>query len=144
MGVSGIVFRTMSIGRTRYFRLKQIESKPQNISYRKLSMKTIKIVPALCIMVLAFSLNSCAPKPELKALILTGQNNHSWKGSSTALHNILNNTNIFDVFVATSPRSGSDMSSFIIDFTPFDVVVLDYNGDEWPEETKNNFLNYQI
>ena len=34
------------------------------------------------------------------------------------------------------------MSSFIPDFYAFDVVVLDYNGEEWPENTKKSFEVY--
>ena len=34
------------------------------------------------------------------------------------------------------------MSGFIVDFTPYDVVVLDYAGDLWSEQTKANFVNY--
>jgi type 1 glutamine amidotransferase len=91
---------------------------------------------------LALSIFSCTPKPELRALIVTGQNNHNWRGSSVALKSILEKAGIFIVDVATTPQTGRDMASFVIDFTPYDVVILDYTGDEWPEETKSNFLSY--
>lgn len=93
-------------------------------------------------MILAFGMLSCAPKPELRALIVTGQNNHNWRGSSIALKTILDKTGIFAVDVARTPRQGRDMGAFIIDFSPYDVVVLDYTGDDWPEETNSNFLHY--
>lgn len=101
-----------------------------------------KIIPVFLIMIMALFIFSCSPKPELKALIITGQNNHNWQGSNVVLKNILEKTDIFSVKVATSPGSGKDMSEFIIDFTTFDLIVLDYTGDEWPEETKNNFVDY--
>ena len=87
-------------------------------------MKRIISIPVFTCMILALTLISCAPKPELHALIVTGQNNHNWKGSSVALKSILEKTDIFTVDVATSPRQGRDMSSFIIDFSPYDVVYL--------------------
>jgi type 1 glutamine amidotransferase len=105
-------------------------------------MKMIKNIRVFAFLILALSIFSCTPKPELRALIVTGQNNHNWRGSSVALKSILEKTDIFTVDVATSPRTGRDMSTFVIDFTPFDVVVLDYTGDEWPKETKSNFLSY--
>jgi len=85
---------------------------------------------------------SCSQKPDLKALILTGQNNHNWKRSSIFLKEILEKPGIFDVDVEISPEKGEDMSGFIVDFSPYDVVVLDYNGDEWLEKTKNNFVSF--
>ena len=91
---------------------------------------------------LTLGMFSCTSRPELKALVVTGQNNHNWRGSNVVLKGILEKTDIFTVIIATSPSQGSDMSEFEIDFTPFDVVVLDYTGDEWPDGTKNNFLSY--
>jgi len=102
----------------------------------------IKTIRVLAFLILAVSIFSCTPKPELRALIVTGQNNHNWRGSSVALKSILEKTDIFTVDVATTPRTGRDMSIFVVDFTPYDVVVLDYTGDEWPEETRTNFLSY--
>lgn len=85
---------------------------------------------------------SCSQNPSLKALILTGQNNHNWRRSSIFLKEILEKPGIFTVDVKISPPKDGDMSDFIVDFKPYDVIVLDYNGDEWPETTKNNFVSY--
>lgn len=84
---------------------------------------------------------SCGEKPKIKAMILTGQN-MNWKRNVIAFSAILKKAEIFDVKVVISPAAGEDMSKFIVDFTPFDVVVLDYAGDMWPEQTRNNFVNY--
>jgi uncharacterized protein len=85
---------------------------------------------------------SCSQKTQLKALILTGQNNHNWKRSSVFLKEILEKPGVFAVELKYSPGKGEDMSDFIVDFSPYDVIVLDYNGDEWPEKTKDNFVTY--
>ena len=108
-------------------------------------MKKIKIkfFPVLISFLVMFSLLSCAKQPEVNTLLITGQNNHNWRGSHLVLRSILETTEIFKVEVATSPGQGSNnMEKFILDFTPYDLVVLDYTGDEWPEETKNNFLSF--
>ena len=34
------------------------------------------------------------------------------------------------------------MSGFCPDFSAYDVVVLDYNGDRWPEDTDAAFMDY--
>ncbi|WP_106828732.1 ThuA domain-containing protein [Parabacteroides pacaensis] len=82
-----------------------------------------------------------AKKP-IKTLIITGQNNHNWQVSHVVLKQILENSGRFVVDYAISPAQGKDMSSFLIDFTPYGLVVLDYNGDAWPEETNKRFLSY--
>lgn len=79
---------------------------------------------------------------ELSALILTGQNNHNWQASSPVLKDILDNSGLFVVDIIESPAQGKDMSGFTPTFSDYDVVVLDYTGDPWPETTKTAFLEY--
>lgn len=103
----------------------------------------IKFFQVLITFLVTFSLLSCTKQPEINTLLITGQNNHNWRGSHVVLKSILETKEIFKVEVATSPKQGSeDMAEFILDFTPYDLVVLDYTGDEWPEETKNNFVSF--
>lgn len=90
---------------------------------------------------LLFACTVSARKP-IKTLLITGQNNHNWQVSHIVLKDILENSGLFKVDLAISPEKGQDLSNFIIDFKPYSLVVLDYNGDMWPEETKNNFLEY--
>ena len=82
-----------------------------------------------------------ARKP-IKTLLITGQNNHNWQVSHFVLKKILDNSGLFDVDFAISPEQGKDMSGFVLDFSPYQLVVLDYNGDSWPEETNRRFLEY--
>jgi type 1 glutamine amidotransferase len=85
--------------------------------------------------------SSFARKP-VKALLITGQNNHNWKVSHVVIKDILENSGLFDVDFAISPEKGKDMSGFVLDFKPYDLVILDYNGDAWPETTNRRFLEY--
>lgn len=82
-----------------------------------------------------------ARKP-IKTLLITGQNNHNWQVSHVVLKQILENSGRFDVDCAVSPEQGKDMSGFVPDFSSYQLVVLDYNGDSWPEETNRRFLEY--
>ncbi|MDR1880161.1 MAG: ThuA domain-containing protein [Tannerellaceae bacterium] len=82
-----------------------------------------------------------ARKP-IKTLLITGQNNHNWPVSHLVLKGILENSGLFSVDFAISPKEGEDMSGFILDFDPYQLVVLDYNGDAWPDETNKRFVKY--
>ncbi len=77
-----------------------------------------------------------------KALIVDGQNGHNWKGTTPPLKKLLEETGLFAVDVATSPPRGQDMSGFKPDFAAYDVVVSNYQGDSWPEETQKALVDY--
>ena len=90
-------------------------------------------------LLLAYTVSARKP---IKTLLITGQNNHNWQVSHVVLKQILENSGRFDVDFAISPEQGKDMSGFVLDFSPYQLVVLDYNGDSWPEETNRRFLEY--
>ena len=104
----------------------------KHLSFRRLFF----LIAALCVVC-----GLSARKP-IKTLLITGQNNHNWKVSHVVIKQILENSGRFTVDFAISPESGQDMSGFVLDFAPYDLVVLDYNGDAWPEETNRSFLKY--
>ncbi|NDV60005.1 ThuA domain-containing protein [Bacteroides sp. 519] len=81
-------------------------------------------------------------KEPIKALVVTGQNNHNWEVSHIAIKQILEHSGLFTVDVALTPASGKDMSNFKPRFADYQLVVLDYNGDRWPQETDDAFLTY--
>jgi type 1 glutamine amidotransferase len=85
---------------------------------------------------------SDAVAAKIKTLIVTGQNNHNWKVSHINLKAILENSELFTVDIAVSPPDGGDMNSFRPEFDAYRLVVLDYNGDEWSEETQKRFAAY--
>ena len=93
--------------------------------------------------VLSLSVLSGCQDNKMKVLIVTGQSAyHNWEDSHQILQDILENSDLFSVETAISPAKGQDMGSFSPDFSSFDVVILDYMGDEWPEKTKKNFVKY--
>jgi len=92
-----------------------------------------------------FAAAGCAGEnSRINALVVTGQcnNSHNWAVSSEILKKTLEDTELFEVDMAVSPARGEDMSGFKPQFAKYDVVVLDYEGDEWPEETKKEFVDY--
>jgi type 1 glutamine amidotransferase len=70
---------------------------------------------------------------------------NKWHGGAAltpVLKSYLEQTELFQVEVATSPAAGEDMSGFAPKFKAYDVVVLNYDGDEWSAATKKAFVDY--
>jgi len=104
----------------------------------------MKKIIAATIILAGFNLmtNSCK-EAKYDTLIVTGQNNsHDWTVSSVMLKEILESTGLFAVSTAATPEKGADMSSFTPNFSQYDLVVLDYDGDAWPESAKTAFVEY--
>jgi type 1 glutamine amidotransferase len=85
---------------------------------------------------------SANAEPTLKALIVDGQNNHNWKATTPVLKRILEDSGLFKVDVATAPAKGGDMATFKPTFADYQVVVSNYNGEEWSQETKDALISY--
>ena len=86
--------------------------------------------------------NACNMGSEYKALIVTGQNNHNWKASSPILKQLLEQTGLFSADIVKTPEKKGDMNTFDPNFSKYNVVVLDYNGDAWSDKTKAAFVDY--
>ncbi|MDR0814577.1 MAG: ThuA domain-containing protein [Bacteroidales bacterium] len=99
-------------------------------------MKKVITLCLLCISSLILA------KEPIKALIVTGQNNHNWKDSHLILQKILNESGVFTADLAITPSQGQDMSNFLPNFSAYKLIVLDYNGDAWPAATNNAFLEF--
>jgi uncharacterized protein len=97
-------------------------------------MKSVFILTAL---LLAFNLHAA-----IRALIIDGQNNHDFKATTPHLKKVLEETGLFTVDVATAPAKGADMSSFKPEFSQYRVIVSNYSGQEWPQETKDAFVKF--
>ena len=85
---------------------------------------------------------SCQEKKAYRALLITGQSNHNWAASAPILQILLDQTNLFTTDIAQTPAEKGDMSNFKPNFSKYSIVVMDYNGDAWPEATKTAFVEY--
>ena len=94
---------------------------------------------AFCIMTF---FSACKNQTLYKAIIITGQNDNNWTASSPILKTILDQTGIFSTRIIKTPPKGGDMSMFNPDFSGYDLIVLDYNGDLWNERTRTAFLDF--
>jgi type 1 glutamine amidotransferase len=78
----------------------------------------------------------------MEALIVDGQNNHkNWPDTTKMMKKYLEETGLFEVEVATTAPKGTD-PTFRPEFSKYDVVVSNYNGADWPAETRDAFVQY--
>ncbi|MFQ5731691.1 MAG: ThuA domain-containing protein [Planctomycetaceae bacterium] len=90
--------------------------------------------------------DTLAADKKLKLLIIDGQNNHNWKATTPVLKGFLNGSGRFEVSVATSPprRKGTKeaWAKFRPNFSEYDVVLSNYNGELWPKPVQKAFEEY--
>ena len=96
----------------------------------------------LCLSSLLATCSSIEAAEKLKALIIDGQNNHEWQKTTPLLDQMLQKSGRFVADVATTPKSGEEMKSFRPKFSDYDVIISNYNGDRWPKETEEDFVEY--
>ena len=77
----------------------------------------------------------------LRVLLLTGQMNkyHRWEETTPYLRSILEDTGRFSVDIHTMPPFGSDLSGWNPPFQDYAVVLMNVDGDYWPETTRKRF-----
>jgi len=86
-------------------------------------------------------------KAKITVGIMTGQNNHGWMMDTPVLKNILDDAKLFETVILQSPDRGSknkaeEWKAFKPNFAAYDVIVLNYNGEMWPENIKQEWLDY--
>ena len=106
-----------------------------------------QILPASLIALFIAAVAFAAPDSEkkIKVLILDGQNNHNWKATTPVLKDALESCGHFSVDVSTSPAKKSDAAAWEKwrpNFSEYDAVVSNYNGEMWPEEVRKSFEEY--
>ena len=81
---------------------------------------------------------------KIQVLIVEGQNNHkNWMETTEIMKGHLVSAGLFDVDVVRTPtKEENKMAEFSPDFTKYDVVVSNYNGELWPKNTRNNFEEF--
>ena len=85
-------------------------------------------------------------KPSIvKVMILDGQMTHvahKWKETTPVMKQLLDQTGRFQIDVVTAPKKGKPNDNFQPDFSSYDVIVMNYGGDYWPEKTQKAFGSY--
>ena len=79
---------------------------------------------------------------KISVLLIDGQNNHNWKVTTPLMEQILEGSGRFAVDVATASGRGENSEPFSPEFSEYDVVVSNYNGQLWSEATQKAFEKY--
>ena len=81
----------------------------------------------------------------IKVMILDGASAaayHDWRHISQVMKRELDETGLFAVTVVSAPPADGDFSAFHPDFTAYQVVVLNYDAQDWPAPLKAAFEAY--
>ena len=98
-------------------------------------MKRISVALAMLVFTVLSLSQAASAADKLRLLIIDGQNNHNWKAMTPPMKAKLESTGRFTVEVATTPAgrgSKEAWAKFRPDFSKFDVVLSNYNGQPWP------------
>lgn len=103
----------------------------------------LQILAAMfCLLISGSAMSEQSEK--LQALLVSGQMNehHNMALMDQVVTEYLEQTGLFEVSLVSTPPAGENMREFAPDFSAYDVVVLNYDGDEWSEATKYAFEKY--
>ena len=88
---------------------------------------------------------SPSPGDPIRVLIVGGQNNHRWQLSTPYLHYLLNRQPHIEATIGNAPGKGApgeEWADWRPQFGRYHCVVLDYNGEMWPEDRRAEFFTY--
>src|SRR5579862_8178689 len=107
-----------------------------------MSKSALALLTCTSILSLAGSAKAAAPIP---VMILDGESGgpyHDWQNVTPVLKKELEEAGLFHMVVMTAPPSSGDFSYFNPDFNQYRVIVLNYDGPDWPADLKSAFENY--
>jgi type 1 glutamine amidotransferase len=92
----------------------------------------------------AFGAGAAEPIP---VLVLDGESGgpyHDWPRVTAVLEQVLGETGLFTVTVATAPPAGGDFAAFAPNFSAHKAVVLNYDApdERWPASLKSSLERY--
>jgi uncharacterized protein len=81
----------------------------------------------------------------IRVAIIDGQSGgayHNWRLTTPVLKKELEETGLFEVTVITAPASDQDFTSFKPDLSRFQVIVMNYDGPDWPADLRAKFEQF--
>jgi hypothetical protein len=94
--------------------------------------------------VLALWAGAAAAAP-IRVMILDGASGgtyHDWKLTTQIMKRELEEAGLFDVTVVSAPPADGDFSNFHPDFSRYQVVLSNYDAQDWPAPLKAAFETY--
>lgn len=105
-------------------------------------MRQVFHITMACLVYGATGLTAAAASEPIRVLIVDGHNNHDWKGTTPVMKRILEDSGRFKVDVATAPPDKDKLAEFRPKFSDYQVILSNYNGPSWSEETQKDFEKY--
>ena len=99
----------------------------------------------LAIAMLALALMAGAAQAKIKVMLLDGASveaYHNWRLGTQVMKRELDETGLFDVTVVSVPPSDGDFTNVHPDFAAYQVVVSNYDSQDWPVPLKAAFEDY--
>ncbi|MEC9047378.1 MAG: family 16 glycoside hydrolase [Planctomycetota bacterium] len=96
--------------------------------------------PFLGALLLALPSPSQQTPEKVRALVVTGANNHDWKWTAPQICAALQETGRFDVALTQNPEADLQRAAELHTAGQLDLIVLDYNGPRWGEPAERAFL----
>ena len=99
----------------------------------------------LAFALLALALMAGAAQAKIKVMLLDGASveaYHNWRLGTQVMKRELDETGLFDVTVVSVPPSDGDFTNVRPDFAAYQVVVSNYDSQDWPVPLKAAFEDY--
>ena len=91
----------------------------------------------------AFAHSEDARDARIHVLIIDGQNNHDWRKMTPWHKAQLEATGLFTVDVSTTPSGGgAGWDTWRPEFSKYQVILSNYNGQPWPDSVKKSFTEF--
>ncbi|HEV2135660.1 MAG TPA: ThuA domain-containing protein [Terracidiphilus sp.] len=104
-----------------------------------------RILLGMLLSTFLFAMAPLALAAPIRVMILDGESAgpyHNWRLTTPVLKAELEETGLFAVTVVTAPPSSGDMTSFHPNFSDYQVVVMNYDAPDWPENLRTEFERY--
>jgi len=112
----------------------------------------IRLLAIATTVIFSFLNTACLGAEKIKILLIDGQNNHDWKKTTPLLVELLEEVDLYEVTVSTAPKKAAKgekaspedpkWSSWNPNFSSYDVVVSNYNGELWPKRIQTAFEEF--
>jgi uncharacterized protein len=107
--------------------------------------RTAVVVLCLALCSVVFTVRPASAAQPIPVLLVDGQSGgpyHVWQLTSAVLKKELDETGIFQVTIATAPRSDGDFSNFKPNFGAYKAVVWNYDAPDWPADLRTQLEDY--
>ncbi|MFC3120071.1 family 16 glycoside hydrolase [Agaribacter flavus] len=103
-----------------------------------------KVIAGILCLLCLFPIGHAYAASSIDALLITGRSNkfHNWQATSAAIEQHLRDAGIFKLSKIVTSPGGESLDNFAPNWSDYDVVILDYEGEEWPSTTKAAFVKY--